>query len=140
MSEKTNLSSKLKGLGIEISNAAKKEYKAVVSGAEKQIRKDKLRKRFNLENPYRFVLLDSKIRIKLFDGLMARHAKRYNEDDILVFFGSKEDNNFQIKQQIKDLSDETIYEIIETVDVMIPVNFNEKVVEVACTAIYGEVL
>jgi hypothetical protein len=140
MSKKRDFSSRLKDLGIEIANAAKKEYKAVVSGAEKQIRKDKLRKRFNLENPYRFVLLDSKIRVKLLDGLMAKHAKRYDEDDILVFFGSKEDNNFQAKQQIKDLSDETIYEVIETVDVTIPVKFEEKVVEVACTAIYGKVL
>lgn len=140
MSEKRDFPSRLKELGIEIANAAKKEYKAVVLGAEKQIRKDKLRRRFNLENPFRFVLLDSKTRIKLFDGLMARHAKRYDEDDILVFFGRKEDNNFQSKQRIKDLSDESVYEIIEIVDVMMPVKHEDKVVEVACTAVYGKVL
>jgi|AntAceMinimDraft_17_1070374.scaffolds.fasta_scaffold02107_3 hypothetical protein len=140
MSTKKDFPSKLKGLGIEVYNAAKKEYKAVVSGAGKQIRKDKLRKRFNLENPYRFVLLDSKIRVKLFDGLMAKHAKRYDEDDILVFFGSKDDNNFQAKQHIKDLSDETIYEILEIIDVTMPVKCDETVVEVPCAAIYGKVL
>ena len=102
MSEKRDFSERLKDLGIEIYNAAKKEYKAVVSGAEKQIRKDRLRKRFNLENPFRFVLLDSQIRVKFLDGLMARHAKRYDEDDILVFFGSVEENSFEKKQRIKD--------------------------------------
>lgn len=140
MSEKRDFSSRLKNLGIEIYNAAKKEIGAVKSSTEKEIRKDKLRKRFNLENPYRFVLLDSKTRVKLLDGLMAKHAKRYDEDDILVFFGSKEDNNFQPKQHIKDLSDETVYEVLEIVDVFMPVKYKEKVVEVPCTAIYGKVL
>lgn len=140
MVEKKDFTSRLKGLGIEIYNSAKKEYQAVVSGAEKQIRKDKLKKRFNLENPYRFVLLDSQTRVKMLDRFFARHAKRYDEDDILVFFGNKASNHFKNKQKIQDLSDNTILEVIETVDVMIPVSFEEKTVDVACTAVYGKVI
>ena len=94
MSEKKDFASKLKELGIEICNAAKKEYEVVVSGAEKTLHKEKLKKRFNLENPYKFVLLDSGLRIKILDTWLAKHAKRYDEDDILVFFGSKKDNKF----------------------------------------------
>lgn len=140
MSEKRSLTVRLKDLGIDISNAAKKEYNHVVSSAGKQVKNDKLKHRFNLENPYRFVLLDSKIRVKLFDGFMSRHAKRYIEDDILVFFGTKEENSFEAGQQIKDLSDNTIYEVLEVVDVTIPVNYKEKQYDVDCTAVYGKVL
>lgn len=134
-----NFKEKLKELGVEVYHNAKKEYNAVLKGAKKQIKKDKLRKRFNLENPYRFVLLDNKVRIKFLDSLTARHAKRYNEDDILVFFGSVEENNFQKDQKIKDLSDETIYIIQEIIEVTIPVTLEEEVIEVPCTAIYGKV-
>lgn len=134
-----DLREKLKGLGIEVYNNAKKEYEAVLKGAKKQIRKDKLRKRFNLENPYRFVLLDNKVRVKFLDSLTARHAKRYNEDDILVFYGGVEENNFLIDQRIKDLSDDTILVIQEVIEVTIPVSLNEEVFDVPCTAIYGKV-
>jgi len=134
-----DLREKLKGLGIEVYNNAKKEYNAVLKGARKQIRKDKLRKRFNLENPFKFVLLDNKIRVKFLDNLTSRHAKRYNEDDILVFFGSIEENNFLINQKIKDLSDSTVYVIQEVIDVTIPVTLEKEVVDAPCTAIYGKV-
>ena len=140
MSNKKDFSEVLKELGIEIYNSAKKEYDLVVKGAKTQIRKDKLRKRFNLENPYRFVFLDSSLRIKLLDSLLARHAKRYDEDDIFVFFGTKNENNIEQKQRIKDLSDNSIYEVIELVEVKIPVTINNKEVEVPCTAVYGKVL
>ncbi len=140
MIEKRDITSRLKGLGIEISNAAKKEYEVVVSGAEKTFHKEKLKKRFNLENPYKFVLLDSGIRVKLLDNLLARHAKRYDEDDILVFFGKKRENKFKPKQRIKDISDNTIMEIIELVDVSISVSLGNKEYDVPCTAVYGKVL
>jgi len=140
MIQKRTFKDRLKDLGIEIYNAAKKEYEAVVSTADEQIGKEKLRKRFNLENPYKFVMLDSSLRIKLLDNLMARHAKRYDEDDILVFFGTKKENHFKPKQRIKDLSDNTVYEIAEIVEVKIPVTLNNKDVEVPCTAIYGEIV
>lgn len=140
MSEKKDFVTRLKELGVEIYGAAKKEYEAVVDGAGKQIKKEKLRKRFNLENPFKFVMMDASLRIKFMDSLLARHAKRYDEDDILVFFGSKEENNFKIKQRIKDLSDNTVYEIIEIVEVTIPVTLESRDIDVPCTAIYGKVL
>ncbi len=131
---------RLKELGIEIYGAAKKEYEAVVTTAEKQIKKEKLRKRFNLENPYKFSLLDSGYKIKVLESFLARHAKRYDEDDILVFFGTKAENKFKPKHRIKDLSNGAIYEVIEIVEVKIPVTLENRDIDVACTAIYGKVL
>jgi len=138
--EKKDFVSRLKELGIEIYGAAKKEYEAVVSTAEKQIKKEKLRKRFNLENPYKFALLDSGCKIKLLEGFLARHAKRYDEDDILVFFGTKAENRFKAQQRIKDLSNNGVYEVLEILEVKIPVTLDNKDIDVACTAIYGKVL
>lgn len=140
MSYKFDFPARLKDLGIEIYSAAKKEYEAVVSSAEKQIRKEKLRKRFNLENPYKFNLLDSGFRIKALDSLFSRHAKRYDEDDIFVFFGGNDKNHFKKGHRIKDLSDNTIYEIIEIVEVTLPVTFEDNSVDVTCTAVYGKAI
>ena len=140
MSVKIDLAAKLKELGIEIVSAAKKEYESVVSGAEKQIKKEKLRKRFNLENPYKFVFIDSKVRIKVLDSLLARHAKRYDEDDILVFFGTTDENNIEKGQRIKDLSNNSVYETLELIEVKIPVTMDDQEVEVPCTAVYGKLL
>lgn len=140
MIEKRNFKDRLKGLGIEIVTAAKREYNAALTGAEKQIKKEKIRKRFNLENPYKFILLDDTKRIKWLDKFFARHAKRYDEDDILVFFGTQKENHFKPHQRIKDLSDESIMEIIEVVDVSIPVKLEEDVIDTPCTAVYGRLL
>ena len=73
MTQKRDFSTVLKDLGIEVYNAAKKEYDVAVSGAKKQFKKEKLRRRFNLENPFKFVFLDSKMRISFLDSLLARH-------------------------------------------------------------------
>ena len=140
MGYKLDLPARLKELGVEIYSAAKKEYEAIVTGAGKQLKKEKLRKRFNLENPFKFVLLDNNIRIKVLDGFLARHAKRYDEDDIFVFFGNNKDNNFKKSQRIKDLSDNSIYEIQEIVEVQMPVSLDDKSIDVPCTAVYGKVL
>lgn len=140
MTEKRDFKSRLKDLGIEIYNAAKKEVDSVVTSAETQISNEKLRRRFNLENPYRFLLMDRPCKIKCLSSFFAKHAKRYDDDDILVFFGSKSKTKFKAKQRIKDLSDNTIMEIIELVDVKISVSLNEREIEVPCTAVYGKLL
>lgn len=140
MSENKKFKDRLKALGVEIYTQAKKEYEAVVKSTNSQIKKEKLRKRFNLENPHRFVLLDSKTRVKLFDNIFARHAKKYDEDDIFVFYGSKSFNSFEKGQKIKDLSDNVVYEILEIVEVTIPVSLDENVFDVECSAIYGKAL
>ena len=41
---------------------------------------------------------------------------------------------------IKDLSNDAIYEVIELVEVTIPVTMGETEIEVPCTAVYGKVL
>lgn len=140
MSNKRDFSTVLKDLGIEIYNSAKKEYDAVVKGAKKQFTKEKLRRRFNLENPYKFVFIDSKVRIKVLDSLLARHAKRYDEDDILVFFGTTDENNIEKGQRIKDLSNNSVYEALELIEVKIPVTMDDEEVEIPCTAVYGKLL
>lgn len=139
MSNNRSFKDRLKDLGIDIYTAAKKEYNAVVNTANKDIRDVKLRRRFNLENPHRFLPLDSKNRIKVLGNIFAKHAKRYVEDDIFVFYGSIYNNDFQEGHQLKDLSDNSIYEIIEIVEVVIPVTLDNKEVDVECTAVYCEV-
>lgn len=140
MVEKRDFTARLKDLGVEIYHAAKKEYDAVVASAEKQFTKEKLRKRFNLENPYRFVLLDTSVRCKLLERFFSRNAKRYDDDDILVFFGTKSENKFKQKHRIKDLSDNTVYEIVELVEVTIPVTMENQDIDVPCTAVYCKVI
>ncbi len=140
MGEKKEFAERLKELGIEIYSAAKKEVLEAKKEVQEQFKQEKLRKRFNLENPYKFVLMDGTIRIKFLDSLLARNAKRYDEDDILVFFGKKEDNNFEPKHRIKDLSDNVTYEVVEIVDVFIPVTMDDRDIDVPCTAVYCKVL
>ena len=139
MSDNKNFKDKLKDLGIEVYTAAKKEYDAVVNTAKKDFKDIKLRRRFNLENPHRFLLLDSKNRIKALGNIFAKHAKKYVEDDIFVFYGSKFSNDLEVGHQIKDLSDDAVYEIMEVIDVTIPVTLDHKVVDTECTAVYCEV-
>ena len=134
MNEKKDFLSILKKLGIKIYNATIKKYKAAKDNIEKQILKEKLRKRFNYENPYKVILLDSPHRVKLADSFLAKHAKRYNEDDIFVFFGTRGETHLETKHRIKDLSDNSIYEILELVEVMIPVTLNGKEIDVLATA------
>lgn len=140
MVNKIDFPARLKELGYEVLNAAKREVNSVVATAEKQVKKEKLRRRFNLENPYKFILLDSQKRIRFLDSMFARHAKRYDEDDILVFFGNNKANGFKQNQRIKDLSDNSIFEVLEIVEVSIPVKLEESEVDVACTAVYCKVL
>ena len=139
MVKKIDFPARLKELGYEMLNAAKREVGTVVATAEKQVKKEKLKRRFNLENPYKFVLLDSSKRIRFLDSMFARHAKRYDEDDILVFFGTNKSNGFQPHHRIKDLSDNSIFEVLEIVEVSLPVKYEEKEVEVPCTAVYCKV-
>lgn len=140
MVNKIDFPARLKELGYEVLNAAKREVNSVVATAEKQVKKEKLRRRFNLENPYKFILMDSQKRIRFLDSMFARHAKRYDEDDILVFFGSNKANGFKPTHRIKDLSDNSIFEVIEVVEVTLPVKLEESEIDVACTAVYCKVL
>jgi HSP90 family molecular chaperone len=133
-----DLSKKIKRLGLDLYKKAKNGYENAKTAAEQTILNDQLRKRFNLENPYKFVVTNEKDKATIINKYIPRHAKRYNEDDIFVFYG--EDNDIAKGDVITDLSDETKYEVIQTVDVTMPVKLNDKVYDVPCVAAYGKML
>lgn len=137
MKSSDDLKSKIKKVGLNIIEKAKSGYKTAKSSVEQNLLKDSLRKRFNLENPYKFLILDSAEKTSFLNELLPRHAKRYNEDDIFVFYGNKKDNDILIGYIIKDLSDETLYKVKEIVEVKVPVTYNDEVYEVDATAVYG---
>ncbi len=125
-------------MGVSLYNRALNEMKSMKSAAEQSLFNDKLRKRFNLENPYRFLIYNESNKATFFDQHIARHAKRYNEDDVFVFYGDQESSNISVGDYVKDLSDETEYEVINLVDVTMPIRYEDKVYDVVCTAVYGK--
>jgi hypothetical protein len=130
----------LKKKGNGIVNKAKEGYKSVKITVEKNFLNDSLKRRFNQENPYKFIIMNDKEKASVIDELMPKHAKRYLEDDIFVFYGSKEDNDISVGYFIKDISDGTMYEVEETVDVKIPVVYENESYEVDALAVYGKIL
>lgn len=131
---------KLKNLGIGLYKKAKKEVKSAKSATERTLLADKLRRRFNLENPFKFIITHKDDSSSLIDKYLPRHAKRYNEDDIFVFYGDNSNNSINKGDIVKDLSDETKYEVIEMVDVTLPVKLDGKVYDVPCVAAYGRMI
>ncbi len=129
-----DLSQKLKKLGIQVVDTAKKEIEKAVTGFENTVLEDNLRRRFNLENPYLFEV-NIKSKSNLLTGLLPRHAKRYDEDNLFVFYGAVQKNDFMKGYIIKDLSDNAEYEIEEIVEVSIPVDYEDKSYSVVCTAV-----
>jgi hypothetical protein len=93
-----------------------------------------LHHRFNLEKPYRFdVLADSKMDV--LSSLRLRNAKRYDEDNLFVFYCSLEDNDFHVGQKIKDVADNAEYVIEAILAVTIPVELEQKTYDVTATAV-----
>jgi hypothetical protein len=84
--------------------------------------------------------MDEKERASVIGELLPRNAKRYNEDDIFVFYGGLEDNDILPGYVIKDLSDNTLYQVKEVASVKIPVTYEDKEYEVDGTAVYGIIL
>jgi hypothetical protein len=137
MKEVKNLTEKLKKLGVNVIEKAKSSYKTARDSIEQNFLNDSLRKRFNLENPYKFLIMDSMEKTSFINELLPRHAKRYNEDDVFVFYGNLNDNDIKVGYIIKDLSDETLYKVKEIALVKISVTYDDKEYEVDCTAVYG---
>lgn len=129
-----DFSHQLKRLGIQVVDTAKKEIEKAVSGFENTILEDNLRRRFNLENPYLFEI-NTNSKSNLITSLLPRHAKRYDEDNLFVFYGSVHKNDLNQGYKIKDLSDNAEYEIEEVVEVSIPVEYEGKSYSVLCTAV-----
>ena len=129
-----DLSQKLKKLGIQAVDTAKKGFEKAVSGIENTILEDNLRRRFNFENPYRFEII-TKSKSDVLTNLLPKHAKRYDEDDLFVFYGSIHMNGFSKGNIIKDLSDNAEYVIEDIVEVSIPVEFEGKSYSITGTAV-----
>jgi hypothetical protein len=138
--ELNDFSQKLRNLGITIVEKTKAGVQKVKSGVENTLLEDHLRKRFNLENPYRFQIIKDKANNSIIGELFYRHAKRYEEDDLFVFYGTKEANDFQIGYYIRDLSVNADYEIKEVMEVALPVEYNGKNYEVNATAVVCELV
>jgi hypothetical protein len=134
------LKEKLKNLGLEIAEKAKSGYKTARDSVEQNLLNDSLRRRFNLENPYKFIIMDSMEKTSFINEILPRHAKRFNEDDIFIFYGSISDNDIKEGYIIKDLSDETLYKVKEITMVKVTVTFENNDYEVNGTAVYGTIL
>jgi len=129
-----DLSQKLKKVGLQVYDSAKKGVEKAMTGIENTIHEDNLRRRFNLENPYRFEVI-TKSKLDILNNLMPKHAKRYDEDNLFVFYGSMASNDFKKGSIVKDLSDNAEYRIEEILEVSIPVELEGKSQMVVATAV-----
>lgn len=139
-SESNSLSEKMRMLGIKIVEKTKAGIKKAKTGIENTLLEDHLRKRFNLENPYKFQIIKDKAKNTIIDELFYRHAKRYEEDDLFVFYGSLAANDLQKGYYIRDLSINADYEIKEVMEVEVPVEYNGKGYEIIGTAVITELV
>ena len=140
MKKVQNFTERLKSIGLNIAEKAKSSYKTAKNSIEQNLLNDSLRRRFNLENPYKFLVMDNQEKTSFINEMLPKHAKRYIEDNIFVFYGSPKDNDIRVGYIIKDLSDETIYKVKEVVNVEVTVTYDNKTYEVDGTAVYGEML
>lgn len=140
MKSSQSIVDKLKKIGINIATKAQETFNSTRNSIEQNFLNDSLRKRFNLENPYKFVIMNSMEKPSVINELLPRHAKRYLEDDIFVFYGTIKDNDILEGYIIKDLSDETMYKVLEIVDVKVNVTYQNKEYEVDGVAVYGKIL
>jgi len=127
-------------LGIKIVEKTKAGIKKAKTGIENTLLEDHLRKRFNLENPYKFQIIKDKAKNSIIDELFYRHAKRYEEDDLFVFYGPLAANDLQKGYYIRDLSINADYEIKEVMEVEVPVEYNGKGYEIIGTAVITELV
>jgi len=135
-----DLPSKLRDLGIKVVKTAKKGIKEVKTSVEHTLLEEHLKKRFNLENPYRFVVVSESKKLSVLDELTARHAKRYDEDDLFVFFGKLDKKEFGSGKLLVDLSNNAEYKIKDLLEVTVPIEYNHEVHEVLATAVMCSVM
>lgn len=130
---------RLKQLGLQAYHKAKKGIIDAKDTAMNTVLDEKLKHRFNLENPYKFVFLTEHKKIGVLDELSARHGKRYDEDDLFVFYGKIEKNDFFEGQIVVDLSDKAEYVIKNIFEVTVPVEYNHEIYDCFATAVVCEV-
>jgi hypothetical protein len=135
MSDVKDLATKLRDLGIKVVKTVEKGIETAKLSVENTILEDNLKRRFNLENPYRFEVYGDKKKSNVLSNLFVRHAKRYEDDDLFVFSGSTYENAFKKEGIIRDLSDNAEYKILEIQQVLVPVEFGGKSYEIVGTAV-----
>lgn len=126
---------KLKDLGLKVVKKVESGIDYAKTTVESTILTENLRHRFHLENPYRFIVSEPDAKPSLFQTLLPQNAKRYEEDDTFVFFGSPEDNRFRVGDVVTDIADQSKYVIKAIEAVLVPVMLNDKEYEVKGTAV-----
>ncbi|MFP4478393.1 MAG: hypothetical protein ACLFPM_03045 [Candidatus Izemoplasmatales bacterium] len=104
------------------------------------ILKEKLKRRFQLENPHKFIISESKSDSSLINELTSTHAKVYEEDHVFVIYGHQKDNHVDIGYFVRDLKTMNLYMVKDVIDVEVPVTFEGRLYDVEGTAIYCEEL
>ncbi|MCF7924696.1 MAG: hypothetical protein K9L64_06320 [Candidatus Izimaplasma sp.] len=133
-----NLIDSLKGKGVKVLKKANKVIKDAKENINDTMLMDKLKRRFNLENPHKFIVTEEIAKTNLVKELSAQHAKRYDEDNIFVFFGNKEANEIKNGFIVKDLKTLQDFIVKDIVEVEVPVELDGKSYEVIGTAVYTE--
>lgn len=136
----SDLPLRLKELGIKAFSTAKKGIVSAKDTAVNAVLEEHLKSRFNLENPYKFIVQNEPKKVGMIDKFTAKHAKRYDEDDLFVFYGKMEKNDFVKGQILLDLSNNSEYKIIKVLEVTVPVEYDHEVYDCAATAVMCEIL
>jgi hypothetical protein len=135
-----DLGGKLQSLGLEVVKKTKQGIQKAKASIENTLLEDNLRHRFNLENPYKFQMLSSKPLKNVVEELLPRHAKRYDEDDIFIFYGAMAHNDFHPGDEFRDLSSNATYRINSVMEVFVPVLYENESHDVVATAVDCELL
>jgi hypothetical protein len=131
---------KLKELGLKVIKKVETGIDAAKNTVEANILNDNLRRRFNLENPYRFVVCEPNAKPSFVQTLLPVHAKRYVEDDTFIFFGAPTETKYRVNDIVTDISDNARYQIVQLEGVLTTVVLNDKEHEVKGTAVKCKVL
>jgi len=135
-----DLPGKAKELGLKVIKSVEKGVENVRMSVEKTVLDDNLRRRFNLENPYKFEVYEKGIKSTMLTNLFVRNAKRYEEDDLFVFAGSISENKFEKGGIVKDLAANAEFRILDIIQVLVPVEFEGKRYEIVGTALHCQPL
>ncbi len=138
--ETRDLPKKLRDLGVAVYKKTEAGLKKAKANFDNTILDDHLHRRFNLENPYKFQIIKDKSKTNFISSILPKNAKRYEEDDLFVFYGSKDHNNLEKGNIIRDLSVNADFEIKEIMEVTVPVEYEGKRHEVLGTCAVCELL
>jgi hypothetical protein len=135
-----DFSEKFKKMGLKVIKKVEEGIVSAKSGVENTLLNDNLRKRFNLENPYRFVVTEPKAKASIIQSFAPVHAKRYEEDNTFIFYGKPESNHIRIGDIVTDLSDNMKYEVEEIQMILVSVTYNDQDYDVPATAVLCKTL